>query len=66
VAVFGIPDHRRISKFQGISGRLENKSTPRNQWNHKVRGAEIQAPLLNVRVLLDGCTLGHRDHIVRL
>src|SRR3984957_17175965 len=24
---------------------------PRNQWNHKVRGAKIQAPLLNMRVV---------------
>src|SRR5260370_15646461 len=43
---------------------------PRNQWNHKVRGAEIQAPLLKcarcARVLLDGCPLGHSDHTVRL
>src|SRR5216683_5331942 len=32
------PDHHRISKLHGINERLGNKSTPRNQRNHKVTG----------------------------
>jgi len=45
VAILGIPDYRRISKFRGINRRVGNKSTPRQFFQSDAGSSGFKAPL---------------------